>query len=201
MDSERLFRDDVLTSEVAHQMLSPDYSNILTCIRKAVTSTEELRQREPDFCSALTSRSWANIVHDHMEMEANIIFNSSFRSDVFVYKKTDFLIVDFYEKIFLRFKKLDKNLSPCNIKTNQQRAFDDHTLFRGSATLVTAGYRLNELGLYKDSHIVCWDNETLLWSIRIPDEEQGKLSKVTVPVEPIQPTIVIKRKVVAKEAM
>ncbi len=201
MDSERLFKDGVLIGEEAHKILSPDYNNILACIRKAIILVEELRQREPDFCSALTARSWATIVHDHMESEAKKIFGSSLASKTAIYVEKGFLVVDFDEKIFLRFKKLDSNLSPCNIKTKQQRAFDSHTLFRDSATLVTAGYRLNALGLYKDSHIVCWDNETLLWSIRIPDEEQGSLSKITVPLEPIQSTVVIKRKAVAKEAM
>jgi hypothetical protein len=169
----------------------------MRCIHKGLSVAEELRQQKPEHCHVLTSRSWASIVHDHMEFEARIVFGAA-GPGVAVYTETGFLIVDFYERYFLRFKKLRHNLSPCNIETDQQRAFDSQNLFRGPVTLVTAGYRLNDLGLYEDAHIVCWAWGERQWSLRLPDGKQGERSTITVSPNTDQPPIVIARKSMAK---
>ncbi|MCJ7778567.1 MAG: hypothetical protein MUP16_09670 [Sedimentisphaerales bacterium] len=201
MESQsRFFKDGVLTTEEAHEIFSPHYDDIMQCVYKGINAAEELRQREPEYCHALTSRSWASIVHDHMEFEARRVFGAA-GSGVAVYSETGFLIVDFYEHIFLRFKKLRQNLSPCNIETEQQRAFDSQTLFRGPVTLVTAGYRLNDLGLYRDAHIVCWACGERLWSLRLPESgrgEQGEHSRIAVPPNTDQPIVIVRKSTARK---
>ncbi len=115
MESQsRFFKDWILTGEEAREILSPHYEDIMRCILKGINASEELRQREPSYCNPLTSRSWASNVHDHMEFEARKVFGTK-EPGISVYTETGFIVVDFDERIFLRFKKLRRNLSPCNI--------------------------------------------------------------------------------------
>jgi hypothetical protein len=197
VSQKRFFKDGVLTDEEAHEILSPYYDDIMRCIHKGISAAEELRQREPEYCHVLTPRSWASNVNDHIQFEAGRVFGAK-GSGGAVYTDTGFVVVDFDERIVLRFKKLRWNLSPCNIKTDQQRAFDSQTLFRGPVTLVTAGYRLDDVGVYKDAHIVCWAHDELLWSLRLPDSEQGKRSEITVPPSADQPIVVVRKSTAIK---
>ncbi|KKL06455.1 hypothetical protein LCGC14_2595860, partial [marine sediment metagenome] len=50
--------------------------------------------------------------------------------------------LDFYGKIILRFKKIDRSLRPHNVRTEQQGQCTMQTLF-DNATIVTAGYRVD----------------------------------------------------------
>jgi hypothetical protein len=199
MLSERLFKDGVLTIDEAHRVLSPNYKDIMRCINEGLYKTQELRQREPEYCAPLTSRTWANMVHDQIALAAQRIFARKGK-EIVIYTEKGFLVVDFNGRIFLRFKKLHHNLLPCNIETEQQRSFDEQTLFGGPVTHVTAGYRLNEFGMYKDAHIVCIEYHKVLWSLRLPEsEEQGK-EIVSTPIVPIQETYVVGRNKIANKA-
>jgi len=199
MESQsRFFKDGVLTDKDAYEILSPHFQDIIRCIQTALGAAERLRQHEPDCCQPLTSRSWANIVHDHMEYEAKKVFGST-QPGIAIYTEKGFLIVDFYERIFLRLKKLQNNLKPCNVETAQQRAFDCQALFRGPVTLVTAGYCLNDLGMHKNSHIVCWSGDELLWALRLPDiTTQEEYSEIAVPPVPVEPIVVVRKDAVPK---
>lgn len=192
VSQKRFFKDGVLTGEEAHEILLPHYNDIMRCIHKGIRAAEKLRLREPEYCHVLTPRSWASNVHDHMEFEARRVFGVK-GSGIAVYTDTGFVVVDFDERIFLRFKKLRRNLSPCNIETDQQRAFDSQTLFRGLVTLVTAGYRLDDAGVYKDAHIVCWASGELLWSLRLPEIREANRKEIIVPADSDQ-SIVVGRK-------
>lgn len=180
MLSERLFKDGVLTIDEAHKILSPHYSDIMECINEGLNSTRELRQREPEFYSPLTPRSLASMIHDYIESAAKRVFERKGK-EIAVYMGKGFLVVDFYGRVFLRFKKLRHNLMPCNIETEQQRAFDEQTLFEGPVTHVTAGYRLNDLGMYRDAHIVCWACGERLWSLPLPEIRKAKQREIITP--------------------
>lgn len=138
MLSERLFKDGVLTIDEAHKMLSPYYNDIMLCIHEGLRRTQGLKQRESEYCAPLTSRSLANMVHDQIEFVAKRVFARKDK-EIAVFTENGFLVVDFYGRIFLRFKKLKRNLMPCNIETEQQRAFDEQMLFDGPATHLMQG--------------------------------------------------------------
>ncbi len=90
----------------------------------------------------------------------------------------------------MRFKKLSEDLRPCNVKTNQQRAYDDQTLYAPPATLVTTGYRLDAVGIFRDAHVVCWAGPELLWSLRLPDLPEMQQPIETAPdILPPQPLV------------
>ena len=192
MLSERLFKDGVLTIDVAHKVLSPHYGDIWLPIYEGINNTEELLKREPEYCKPLKSRSWANMVYDQIELAATRIFANK-GPDVTVCTDNGFLIIDFYGHIYIRYKKLQHNLLPCNIETEQQRAFDEQMLFRGAVTHLTAGYRLDELRMYKDAHIVCVEHHKVLWSLRLPEKEQQSKEIMDKPIAPVQKTYVIGR--------
>lgn len=192
MLTERLFKDGVLTIDEAHEILSPYYSDIMGCINEGLNSVGELRLKEPGFYIPLTPRSRTSIIHDHIESAAKKIFGIK-NKEIAVYTEKGFLVVDFRNRVFLRFKKLKHNLMPWNNETEQQRAFDEQTLFGGPVTHVTAGYRLNDSGIYRDAHIVCWSCGESLWSLRLPDIEVGERSDITVTPS-IAPSSVVARK-------
>jgi hypothetical protein len=132
------------------------------------------------------------MIHDHIESAAKRIFGIRSK-EIAVYTEKGFLVVDFRNRVFLRFKKLQHNLMPCNIETEQQRAFDEQTLFGGPVTHVTAGYRLNDSGIYRDAHIVCWSCGELLWSLRLPDIEIGERSDITVAPSMASSSVVVRK--------
>jgi hypothetical protein len=189
---ERLFKDGVLTIDEAYEILSPHYSDIMGCINEGLNSVGELRLKEPEFYIPLTPRSRASMIHDHIESAAKRIFGIRSK-EIAVYTEKGFLVVDFRNRVFLRFKKLQHNLMPCNIETEQQRAFDEQTLFGGPVTHVTAGYRLNDSGIYRDAHIVCWSCGELLWSLRLPDIEIGERSDITVAPSMASSSVVVRK--------
>ncbi len=197
MLSERLFKDGVLTIDEAHKMLSPYYNDIMLCIHEGLRRTQGLKQRESEYCAPLTSRSLANMVHDQIEFVAKRVFARKDK-EIAVFTENGFLVVDFYGRIFLRFKKLKRNLMPCNIETEQQRAFDEQMLFDGPATHLSAGYRLNDLGEYKDAHIVCVSHHTVQWSLPLPEIKKVTRKEIVVPVPSDKPTVVVRKTAMRK---
>ena len=197
METKLLF-DGRLTSDGAYQLLKPHYPSILDCITIPWNTWEDLQAVAPDACLPLLPRTRAGIIHDHMEQQAMRRFAGS-EPDVMLYSNAGFLIVDFSGKIKMRFKKLSSDLHPCNVKTNQQRAYDDQTLFAPPATLVTAGYRVDSAGMFRDAQIVCWSGSELRWFL--PLRELGGLQVIqAVPSREPREPIVSAKKIAAKKA-
>ncbi|MCK5473111.1 MAG: hypothetical protein KAI59_03700, partial [Planctomycetes bacterium] len=139
----------------------------------------------------LKPRTIANMVHDNIELMAKEIFKGK-GQDIAVYTKKGFLIINFYGRIFLRFKKLQNCLMPCNIQTEQQRAFDEQTLFEGHITHLSAGYRLNDIGEYKDAHIVCVAYRKLQWNLKLPEVKEA-ITRNSDLVTSDQPIVVVRK--------
>ena len=189
-----LFDDGRLTGYGSLQLLNPYYPKISGCINAGTNALETLEQANPEECLCLVPRTRACLIHDHMEEYARRVF-SGMEPDVMLNSEVGFLIVDFQGKIKMRFKKLSGDLRPYNVKTNQQQAYDDQTLFATPATLVTAGYRLDSTGVFRDAHIVCWAGSELRWSLRLPDISEGPSAVEAVsPKEgPPEPSVVTKK--------
>lgn len=166
-ETKLLFEDGRLTGDGAFQLLNPYFPEITGCINSGLNAFRVLEQTNPEVCLCLVPRSRACIIHDHMEDYARRIF-SGMEPDIMLGSDVGFLIVDFQGKIKMRFKKLSFDLRPYNVKTNQQQAYDDQTLFAPPATLVTAGYRLDSTGVFRDAQIVCWAGSELRWSVPLP---------------------------------
>lgn len=192
-DTSRLFELDLVTDEQAHQILQAYYVKIVGCINTAFAAANALREATPDKCTPLKSRTWASIIHDYMVSGARRVFADS-GPDVLLSSEGGFLIIDFRGMIKMRFKKLRGNLHPCNVKTGQQRAYETQTLYAGGATLVTAGYRVDAAGLFRDAHVVCWSGPELRWSLRLPDIDELQLAGSPVAESPLPVTVVKCRK-------
>ena len=193
-ETKLLFEDGRLTGDGALQLLKPYFPKITGCINTGLDAFRSLDQTNPELCLCLVPRTRACIIHDHMEDYARKIF-CGMEPDVMLGSEVGFLIVDFKGKIKMRFKKLSCDLRPYNVKTNQQQAYDDQTLFAPPATLVTAGYRLDSTGVFRDAQIVCWARSELRWSLPLPcvQEEPLVFEDVSHEEGPPVPIIVAKK--------
>ncbi len=183
------FNNGRVTGRGAHELLQPYYPEIVGSIKSGISAWKALVANNTDLCLPLASRTRACFIHDHMEKYARDAFQG-LEPDVILSSEAGFLIVDFHGRIKMRFKKLSADLHPCNVKTDQQRAYDDQTLYAPPATLVTSGYRLDALGIFRDTHIVCWDGSELLWSLPLtdlPEMQQG--IEFTPDSSPPQPVV------------
>lgn len=188
-ETPSFFNNGRPTGSGAHKLLQAYYPEIAGSILGGVSAWEALVANNTDLCLPLASRTRACFIHDHMEKYARDAFQG-LKPDVVLSSEAGFLIVDFHGKIKMRFKKLSSDLHPCNVKTEQQRACDDQTLYAPPATLVTGGYRLDALGVFRDAHIVCWDGSELLWSLPLPDlPEMRQEIKLTPDSSPPQPVV------------
>lgn len=198
METKLLFQDGRLTSDGAYQLLKPHYPPIFNCIASGLNAWQVLQQSAPEVCLPLLPRTRASLIHDNIEEYARRTFAGQ-EPDIMLHNDTGFLVIDFYGKIIMRFKKLSNALHPCNVKTDQQRAYDHQTLFSSAATLVTAGYRLDSIGMFRDAHIVCWNGHELLWSLRLPDlDVTTEQIDVVSSHGPPQPMVVAKKKTLKK---
>ena len=163
-----LFKDALLTSEQAQKLLKPHYPKVVACIAAGIYACRAIQESAPDKGVPLTSCTIATIVNNYMVHHARTVF-SGMEPEIMLISNKGFQIVDFYGIIKMRLKKLSNSLHPYNFKTYQQQAYDDQTLFDTPATLVTAGYRLDSVGCFRDAHIVCWAGPELRWNIPLPN--------------------------------
>lgn len=187
-----LFKDALLPSEQAYKLLQPHYPKVVGCIAAGIDGWRAFQESAPEECVPLTTCTIAGIVHNHMVYHARKVFSGT-EPDIMLFSDAGFPIVDFYGKIKMRFKKLSNELHPYNVKTYQQKAYGDQNLFDAPATLVTAGYRLDSTGRFRDAHIVCWAGPKLRWNLPLPD-----LTEMQQPTEPATeiplPGVVTKKK-------
>ena len=198
-ENQLLFKQALLTGEQSHQLLQSYYQKLNECILAGIDAWLSFQESVPEKCVPLTSCTIAGIIHNNMVHHARKVF-SGMKPDVILTLDTGFLVVDFYGKIKLRFKKLSGDLRPYNVKTHQQRACDDQTLFTEPATLVTAGYRLDSTGSFRDAHIVCWSGSELCWSLRLPGQDDMQQPIESAPDNSVPPAI-IKAKKIAKRSV
>ncbi|MCK4819822.1 hypothetical protein KA005_28920, partial [bacterium] len=165
------------------------YPKVVACIAAGINGWRAIQKSDPEKCVPLTSCTTACIVNNYMVHHARKVF-SGMEPDIMLISDKGFQIVDFFGSIKMRFKKLSNELHPYSFKTYQQQAYDDQALFDAPATLVTAGYRLDLAGCFRDAHIVCWAGPELLWSLRLPDLPEMQQPIETAPdIIPPQPLV------------
>jgi len=192
LETGLLFKDALLTSEQAQKLLQPYYLKVVACIANGINACLEIQQSAPENCVPLTSSTKASIVNNYMVHHARKVF-SGMEPDIMLFSDKGFQIVDFYGIIKMRFKKLSNELQPYSFKTYQQQAYDDQALFDAPATLVTAGYRLDSIGCFRDAHIVCWSGPELRWHLPLPNAHDLK-QPIEHVHEIVPPKVTITRK-------
>ena len=71
-------------------------------------------------------------------------------------------------------------------------------MFGGPVTHLSAGYRLNALGEYKDAHIVCIAYHEILWSLPLPEIKKREEKEIIVPAAAEQSTVIVPKKISKK---
>jgi len=192
IETRKLFDDGLISGGEAQQILQPYLGHMGSCVGAGIRAWESFQDALPAECVALTSCTIAGIVHNHMVEHARRMF-SPLQPEVVTSGDAGFLVIDFLGRLKMRFKKLSRRLHPYNVATHQQRAYEEQTLFGGAATVVTAGYKMTEMGEFQDAHIVCWSASELRWSIQLPDVVELR-QRIPVTPEPDMPQPIIRAK-------
>ncbi len=181
METPRFFKDGVLTSEDAREILGPHMRGTAECVFGGFDVLLNFRDKDPEHYVQLSPTTCAGIVHDAMVARAAQVFNGM-RPEVTVIEALGSKVITFYDRVALRFKKLSANLKPRNARTKQQEEFSQHTLWP-DLTNLTAGYRLDATGQeIRDMQIVCWYYGELLWNIELPYTREDVLGARQVPI-------------------
>jgi hypothetical protein len=165
----------ITTEEDGKRCLDQYISTLTECIEDGFKRYFKL---PPKALVDFTPRSRASIINDFIRAEARKRFYDI--PSIQLYEIRGLFLLDFGE-IQLRFKKLDKQLRPHNIPTNQTRIFMVQGQLPGlpMATKVIAGYQPNVS--YSDIEymgILCPDNNGYLWQIDL-----NKISRSPIPLE------------------
>ncbi len=184
MFDENLFDYGVPSREAALSILQPHFLEIGDCISSGQENWAKMLKAVPDSCLALSPSRIAGIVYDNAVARAAKIFANR-GPEIGIVESGGLFFVDFYGQIKVRFKKLRTNFRTANVETEQQHKIANQIFVTqgtpwtaDNATIVTAGYRLTELGdTVRDAWIVCHLNKQMVWRIELPyDEQAGAVS-------------------------
>ncbi|HEG43375.1 MAG TPA: hypothetical protein ENH94_04930 [Phycisphaerales bacterium] len=177
-----LFDIGRVTEQGAHEILKPHYEKLSKCFINAWGDYITIIEKCASSCVGFTATTRANIVQNSIIENAKRLFSDV--GGVTCYYSNGLFALDFYGKIILRFKKIDRSLRPHNVRTEQQGQCTMQTLF-DNATIVTAGYRVDvtETSI-KDIKVVCWFNNCLLWQLPL----DAMSSRNVCAPEPSKPT-------------
>lgn len=117
-----------------------------------------------------TPRSRASLIHDFIVINAEKEFSG--KQGIECYYTYGLFTVSFYDKVMVRFKKLDSRMKASNIPTHQALCFETQEQLSFPSfpqqTTVTAGYIPSSTWTeIVQKVITCYKNKKLLWVIPI----------------------------------
>jgi hypothetical protein len=177
---------NLISQQNAEQILNqymPILNNIFT------TSLEDFTTILNAYNLPLTKRSKAVLFHNLIMNRAKENFTEN--EDLKIIEKYETLSIVFEDKISIRFKKLNLNFMPSNIRTKrndkvitQQLSFDFPN-FTQFITSLDMGYIINSTYSEYDNKIaVCRLNKEIIWKFEISSVAQSDESNVTLFNEP-----------------
>src|SRR5260221_183607 len=108
-----------LSQEEGQQGLAPYEADIQHCIDQGWKVMDDIRINDPSTFSKFDARSKSAAIYSFIKDAAKHIFDG--RPNVTLVEHQGLFLVTFDNRISVRFKKLDRNLKPSNIKTHQQQ--------------------------------------------------------------------------------
>jgi hypothetical protein len=167
VETPKLFEDGILSRADAEVILDPYMLRLAECVFAGYDFILDIREKYPKHYVMLSPTTRAGIVHDATVAHASQRFKG-LRPDVALVDALGSKVINFCDRIALRFKKLSDGLKANNIPTKQQMAFCQQTLWP-DLTNVTIGYRLDATGHdIRDVQIVCWYYDEKRWNIEVP---------------------------------
>lgn len=156
----------IRTLENAKDIIQPFHIELVKCIQKGFDSYLEIKKFVNDKQVVdFEKRTKAGIVHDHIK--ANILESFSETPSIKIGTFNRVFGVNIDNKLFIRFKKMDKNFKISNNLTKQHKNYmrqHDIDGFPEKPTFLFAGYIpdenwLNINGIY----LACWNGDNLEW--------------------------------------
>jgi hypothetical protein len=131
-----------LDSDDVKSVLGMNIDKLRVCMQEAWDDY----QRLPDEAKVrISPRSRASVVYDFIVEKAKKLFIGA--EGVYLSERRGFLLINFYDRILLRFKKFNRKLMPHGIRTGQNSLFMNRQgvlLECPEATKLIAGYQLND---------------------------------------------------------
>jgi len=175
----------ILNEAQAREVFGKHTDTIRECIEHAWDRSLAL---SPDIHVDLSPRSKASIVHDFIVAEARKLFSDDPEIQMKVLR--GLFILDF-GKVQLRFKKLNKQLRPQSIPTNQTRAFMIQGDLPGIplATKVIAGYKLDDFQKnIQCIAVICPYGQQCAWYFEL-EKPKGEVLSIQDYLEPDETTV------------
>lgn len=160
-----------LTLDDAEKHLEPYFPALREIINTAWKDWESLPDEQR---AKIDARARANCVNSFIIHNTRKYFEE--RTGVKVAEKRGLFLLDFFDEINLRFKKLNKDKKPSNIKTTQQLNFALQLELPGMPKVVrlTLGYILDITQTkIKDILIVFYKGKNLIWEIPITNSSSN----------------------------
>lgn len=134
-------------------------------------------------------RSRATLVHDFIRRIVQERFEG--RSEVHLVNSRGLLLVNFFQKYLLRFKKLSRSGKPQNVPTNQTNLFNGQQMelpcMPEMPTCLVAGYQLDPLQKeIQTCRILCPDGHLIRWDISLEENLEATLQPITI-IDPTKP--------------
>lgn len=164
------------------RLLRPYTPLIHECIQQGWKDAQTIYAGTLDKHSSITR---PNLIRDHILDHVRNKFGDI--ENVAIIEKVNLFLLCIDWKVLVKFKKLNKDLSTCNIPTRQVKQYVQQTLFDEvleDATYLHAGYVPNAFwtdieGIY----LTCPDGSNILWSEQIDCVESVKdIDQINKPV-------------------
>lgn len=147
------------TREEARQTLSSQLPKIAGCLEQGWDRWKKLLELNSEYSAIFSNRTRAGVVYDFIRYEARSVFDKT--PDVTVSEERGFLLLTFYERYVLRFKKFrdtkglsrsdeigDRKLHTSGAATQQSLDYANQVLpGMTELTHLVAGYLLDEAGV------------------------------------------------------
>ncbi len=183
------------TKEEALRIIGPHLAVMSAAQRAAWTQWVELRSTS--IGAAVTPRGRANLVYDLMVAQVEAVLPGGMCG-----RSRGFLVVDFQD-LSVRLKKLDANLAPRSIPTNQSVMFEEQAQIVDpiqlelwpTGPMLILGYVLDETGieLVRQVLVLRMDDE-VLWHHDLVDPATPLPVVPVAPVVPVGPRVASTRR-------
>jgi hypothetical protein len=177
---------DIMPQDEAQELLEPHLPRLKEIF---VTAWTKFGQIPTELSYSITPRSRACIVSDYICHEVRHKFDNVVGVSITDYP--DFLVLNFYNLLLMRFKMLDECLRTSNVLTYRQKTYNDQDKqlelpsMPPLATRVVAGYQLDRVQAnIKDALITCPHKNSIVWSFSFFGDEPGASQQVLPTDEP-----------------
>lgn len=155
------------TLEQSREIIEPLYQEVVNCVRSSFDDFVKFKELFDDQVGFVQfqKRTKGSVIHDIICARVTSTFSENPDVTIGIFNKVFGMVLN--DKIFLRFKKMDRSFRVSSVKTKQHRKFmNQHQIdgFPETPTFVFAGYIPNSTWTELDGvYLACWNGDILEW--------------------------------------